>query len=208
MCRLSGWSVENGELRVTYGLTDYRELVGTNISHPEIGARFGDEYLSNGSGVCSTIETRDGRLVLHRRNERVFEYPGKLDTCGGALEPIESPDGPVADPFAMATREIEEELGIPAAMIAEMTCLGIARDGLTLKPEMLMRTRISLDSAEIPALPGDEHAQLMTVPGDPASLNTWLAEHWSEMAPASLACLVAHTACIFADGIASTWPSR
>src|SRR4051794_20579697 len=39
MCRLHGWEIVDGELRLSFGRTDYRELVGTNIAHPEIGLR-------------------------------------------------------------------------------------------------------------------------------------------------------------------------
>jgi len=205
MCRFRSWQVADGTLHLVYGMTDYRELVGTNISHPEIGVQFGDDYLSNGSGGCTVIETSDGQLIAHRRNERVFEYPGMIDVCGGALDPLDTPDGPVADPFAVIAREIEEELAIAPESVAETVCLGVARDGRSMKPEVLMRTRLAIRADRIPALNGIEHSALLVLPGDPISLNDWLIAHWEQIAPASLACLVAHVACTFATGLAATW---
>jgi hypothetical protein len=208
MCRFESWKVTDDELHLAYGLTDYRELVGTNIAHPEIGERFGDDFLSNGSGVCTVIKTSDGFLIAHRRSERVFEYPCMIDVCGGALEPIETPLGPASDPFAVITREIQEELSISEDVVEEIVCLGVARDGRSLKPEVLLRTSLAIEARAIPKLNGIEHAELILVPGDPASLSAWLAAHWEEITPASLACLVAHTACVFATGVADTWGSN
>jgi hypothetical protein len=48
MCALRSWSVCEGALAMRFGLTDYREFVGTNVAHPEVGDRFGDEQLANG----------------------------------------------------------------------------------------------------------------------------------------------------------------
>lgn len=205
MCRFRGWQIKSDTLHLEYGLTDYRELVGTNISHPEIGQRFGDGYLSNGSGVCSVIETSDGYLIAQRRSARVFEYPGMIDVCGGALEPIDMPDGPVADPFAIIVWELEEELGVSSDNVRDTVCLGVARDGLSLKPEVLMRTRLTIPAREIPALNGIEHSELMVLRPDLESLNVWLTTHWDRITPASLACLIAHTACSMSSGVAAAW---
>src|SRR5689334_10180661 len=70
LCRLHAWHVDAAGLHLTFGLTDYHELVGTNLTYPDVGARFGDEYLSNGAGVCAAIETSDGMLLVQRRGER------------------------------------------------------------------------------------------------------------------------------------------
>jgi 8-oxo-dGTP pyrophosphatase MutT (NUDIX family) len=205
MCGLRGWSASGERLELRFGRTDYREFVGTNVCHPEIATRFGEEYLANGAGVCSTIESSDGKLLLHRRSERVFEHPGMLHFCGGSLEPAETPAGPIADPFAVMTREIDEEMGIPAAAIANMSCLGLARDGLTLKPDVLLRTPLSIAAAEVPAHSGEEHAELVIVPADGAALSAWLAEYWDEIAPAGQALFAAYMACNFAAGVDAAW---
>jgi hypothetical protein len=147
----------------------------------------------------------DAFLIAHRRSQRVFEFPGMIDVCGGALEPIESPADPLVDPVATKTSDLEEELGIGVDAIAEIDCLGIARDGLSLKPKVLMHTRLAIASDDIRGLSGDEHSALFMVPGDPASVSSRIERHWEEFTPATLACLVSHTACSFANRFAASW---
>lgn len=205
MCGLRAWRVDAGDLVLEFGATDYREFVGTNLAHPEIGDRYGDAYLANGSGVCATVATSDGKLLVQRRSRSVYEHPGMLHVCGGALNPVTVDGRPTADPFAVMTREIEEELGIGADRIAEMDCLGLARDGDSRKPDVLLRYRLTLPSSAIPTGEAEEHSDLLLVDGDPGAVAAWLTDHWHEVAPAGLACLVAHLACTIAGGLAATW---
>lgn len=207
MCGLRGWEASSDRLQLRFGLTDYREFVGTNVANPSIGERFGEAYLSNGSGVCSTIETVDGQLVLHRRSDRVFEHPGMLHFCGGSLEPVETTNGLAADPFAVMIREIEEEMAIPASAISEMSCLGVAKDGVSLKPDVLLRTRLSIAADAVTAISGEEHSELVIVPADGATLSAWLTEHWDEIAPAGQALFAAYMACNVAAGFDAAWKS-
>lgn len=205
MCGLRSWSTDGQSLQLGFGMTDYREFVGTNVAHPEIAERFGETYLANGAGVCSAIETTDGQLVLHRRSGRVFEHPNMLHFCGGSLEPVETQSGPIADPFVVMTREIEEEMAIPATAIAEMSCLGLARDGHSLKPDVLLRTKLSIAASDVTAISGDEHSELVLVPADGPTLSAWLTDHWAEIAPAGQALFAAYMACNFAAGFDAAW---
>lgn len=201
LCRMLDWEVVGGVLTIRFGRTDYRALVGTNIAHPTVPAAF----RSDGCGVCSTIETSDGFLLVQRRSDRVFEHPGRFHVVGGSLEPRDDSHGPHADPFRVMEREIEEELGAGRDQIAAMSCLGLARDGFTLKPEILLKTRLTIPMAELAGATSDEHAELIWIRADSASINGWLATHWERVAPAGLACLVAHVACDFAAGLAASW---
>jgi 8-oxo-dGTP pyrophosphatase MutT (NUDIX family) len=205
MCRLHALSVRDDELALSFGPTNYRELVGTNLSHPEFGSRFGDEFLSNGTGVCAAIETVDHKLVVQRRGARVFEHPGRLHVCGGAVEPQSNSGNAVADPFATIEREMAEELGILPSEITEMRCLGLARDGATHKPEVLLHVRIDRTARQIAEETSAEHTALHIIDADPASLSGWMTDHWTEIAPIGLACLTAYLACRFASGLASSW---
>lgn len=205
MCGLRAWVVDGEALELRFGLTDYREFVGTNVAHPEFATRFGEAYLSNGAGVCTVIETTDAQLVLHRRSNRVFEHPGRLHFCGGALEPVETATGLVADPFAVMRNELWEEMDLPPAAIAEMRCLGLARDGVTLKPEVLLQTRLAISSAQITATTSAEYSALVFVPVAGPSLNAWLQQHWDEIAPAGQALLAAYLACSFAAAFSAAW---
>jgi hypothetical protein len=207
MCAFRGWRVDNGELQIEFGMTDYREFVGTNVANSWIGERYGEEYLSNGTGVCSVLVTSDNSIVLQRRSQRVFEHPGMLHFCGGSLNPIDKQDSAGADPFAVMMVELDEELAIPETAIVDMSCLGIARDSQTLKPDILLLTRVSLAAGEILEAVSDEHTDLIAISNEPAALHQWIGDHWNEIAPAGLACLTAHIACAFAAGMAASWQS-
>jgi len=205
MCRFEGWTVENGQLLVNFGLTDYREFVGTNIANPAIQSRFGEPFLANGTGVCSILLTSDNQIVIQRRSQSVFEHPGMLNFCGGSLNPVANDGNSRADPFEVMTVEFEEELGIERSQITEIRCLGLSRDAVTLKPDVLLLTAVMAPAASILSRVGEEHSELIAIPNDPVSLHSWLGEHWNEIAPSGLASMVAHIACMFAGGMASSW---
>lgn len=205
MCALRTWSVADGRLQLRFGLTDYREFVGTNVANPDVGERFGEEQLANGTGVCSVLETSDGRLILQRRSDTVFEHPGMLHFCGGALDPIHQAGRPVADPFAVMQREFDEELGLRSDALGEMRLLGLARDGATLKPDVMLHTRTALTAADVLSIEGEEHEALVDVPVAPSALTAWMTEHWNDITPAGLACLIAYAAITFNAELASVW---
>lgn len=205
MCRFQGWAIDEGRLEIEFGLTDYREFVGTNIVNPGIQTRFGEAFLANGAGVCSVLVTSDNMIIIQRRSQTVFEHPGMLNFCGGSLNPVVGEDGYHADPFAVMTTEFEEELGIPSPEIIAMSCLGLSRDAQTLKPDVLLLTHVSRSSTAILNVTGVEHSELVAIANDPPSLHRWLGANWSEIAPSGLASLVAHLACMFAQGMASVW---
>lgn len=208
MCRFNGWTVENGQLMVKFGLTDYCEFVGTNIANPDIQTRFGEAFLANGTGVCSILLTSDNQIIIQRRSQSVFEHPGMLNFCGGSLNPVANNGISRADPFEVMTVEFEEELGIDRSEIIEMQCLGLSRDAITLKPDFLLLTALSAPASAILSKVGEEHSELIAIPNDPVSLHSWLGAHWHEVAPSGLASMVAHIACMFASGMASSWDSR
>lgn len=201
LARLLGWSVADGALHLAFGRTDYRELVGTNLTHPEIADRFGADHLSDGTGVCTVIRTADARIVLQRRNGRVFEHPGALHVCAGSLEPMTGDGHDGVDPFAMIRREIGEEFGLGDGLIVGLRCLGLARSGRERKPELLVETTLSIDSTELAGRSGPEHAELVAVADEPGAIGGYLSTHWREIAPAGLACLTAYTACRFVESM-------
>lgn len=197
LARLPGWSVADGALHLAFGRTDYRELVGTNLTHPEIAERFGADHLSDGTGVCTVIRTADARIVLQRRNGRVFEHPGSLHVCAGSLEPMSGGGRDGVDPFAMIRRQIGEEFAIGDGLIVDLRCLGLARSGRERKPELLMETTLGIDSTDMVGRSGPEHAELVAVADEPGAIGGYLSAHRQEIAPAGLACLTAYTACRF-----------
>ncbi len=208
MCRFERWSVVDGQLQINFGLTDYREFVGTNIVNPTIQTSFGEAFLANGTGVCSILLTADNQIIIQRRSQSVFEHPGMLNFCGGSLNPVAKDGVSRADPFEVMTVEFEEELGIDRHQIVEMRCLGLSRDAVTLKPDVLLLTSVEVPASSILSRVGDEHSELIAIANDPISLHSWVGEHWNEMAPSGLASLVAHIACMFATGMASAWEAN
>src|SRR5262249_13698340 len=125
MTRLFGWSADDSTLTLDLGSTDYRTFVGTNLRHPELASMYGREALANPPGVSAAVVTSDGRIVVQRRSEQVFEYPGYFHVCGGNVEPADVVGPTAPGVFASARRELAEELGIAAGEILDLVCLGL-----------------------------------------------------------------------------------
>jgi hypothetical protein len=191
LCRLVNWKESSDTLSITFGSTDYKELVGTNLSNPEIASRFGEEYLSNGTAACSVVVTTDHKLIVQRRNERVYEYPGRYHVCGGNLEPDKCGSSKCPSPFAEMRKELREEILVESHCIVDMHCLGIARDSHTLKPEILFETLLSIPSDSIVQGPGPEHQRLLLLEESASEVLEFLISAAEQFVPVGLACLVA-----------------
>lgn len=205
MCRLVRWTVANGQLQLTFGQTDYREFVGTNIAYPELADRFGVEALSNGCGVCGLVRTADGMLVLQHRSERVFEFPGLVAPCGGAIEPVQTPAGLTADPVAAIRREIEEELGIASEALGDIICLGLGHTTATLKPELAFLVETTLTWSQLQERKHEEHEALIALDDTPAEVARTLRDEWARYAPPGLLALTLREVARFGAGLAAAW---
>jgi hypothetical protein len=201
LARLNEWHADAGSLSLSFGPTDYRELVGTNLSHPELG----DDFLSNGAGCCSMIRASDAKCIFVRRSARVFEYPGRIHLIGGSIEPRHERGETHIDPFAAIVDEIVEELEIESGLIRGVTCLGLGRDGTTRKPEVLFRAESDAPHAVLLARGHWEHAEVFAIDDDPIALSEFISNHWDEFAPIGLACATAYLACRFAEAFQRAW---
>jgi 8-oxo-dGTP pyrophosphatase MutT (NUDIX family) len=190
MTRLLSWSTDHETLILNLGPTDYREFVGTNLRHPELAQRNGRDALANPLGVSVAVVTADGRFVVQRRSEHVFEYPGYFHVCGGNVEPIdvEGPDAPGV--FAAARRELEEELGVGSAQIADLICLGLAENRATLKPDLLFAADVTLTADAFGTARNSEYSGLVFIDGE-AALAEHLTEYSQRYSPPGMACLLA-----------------
>jgi len=196
--RLADWSEAGGTLNIVFGFTDYKDLVGTNLCHPEIAEEYGTEYLSNGTAACSVVITTDHKLVVQQRSDRMYEHPGKYHVCGGNLEPDEG--GPkYLSPFSIMKRELWEELGIEPKYIADMHCLGLVKDGHTLKPEMIFETLLRVPADDIARGKGPEHKQLLLINESASELLEFLTRNIDQFVPVGLACLVTYGQRRFGD---------
>ncbi|HKG26624.1 MAG TPA: NUDIX domain-containing protein [Thermomicrobiales bacterium] len=190
MTRLLRWSSSDGTLTLDLGPTDYRQFVGTNLRHPELARKYGRDALANPLGVSAAVFTSDGHIVVQRRSEHVFEYPGYFHVCGGNVEPVdvEGPNAPGV--FAAVRRELDEELGIGDAQIADITCLGLSENRATLKPDLLFAAEVTLTADAFAATGNAEYSDLVFIGGE-ASLAEYLIENSHRCSPPGIACLLA-----------------
>jgi 8-oxo-dGTP pyrophosphatase MutT (NUDIX family) len=190
MTRLRGWSAVDATLTLDLGPTDYREFVGTNLRHPELADRFGRASLANPLGVSVAVVTSDGHLIVQRRSEQVFEYPGFFHVCGGNVEPADVAGRVAPGVFATVRRELDEEFGIAPGDVLDLICLGLAENRAILKPDLLVAASVALPADAFVSSRHPEFSALTVIEGAEA-LAAFLVEHATETSPAGLACLFA-----------------
>ena len=162
MCRLESWQASEEQLILAWSQTSYRPFFGTNLSHPNLAERYGTEVMANPLGVSPALVTKDGFLLLGRRNAEVAYYPNRVHPFAGALEPR---DG--NDVFAAVRRELHEELGLDASAIEDTHCTGLVEDDALRQPELIFRVLTSRTRRQIEAqvLP-DEHRDSVAILAD------------------------------------------
>jgi 8-oxo-dGTP pyrophosphatase MutT (NUDIX family) len=143
MCRLESWHAQADRLRLALSHTTYKRFLGTNLTHPELADRFGQQILANPVGVSPALLTADNFLMMGRRNASVAYYPNRIHPCAGALDPDDT------DPFAAVRRELHEELAFTDEDVAEIHLTGIAEDLSIRQPELIFLARTTRTRAEI-----------------------------------------------------------
>jgi hypothetical protein len=151
-------------------------------------------YLANPLGVLAALVSADGWLPVMRRSQQVAEYPGSLDVVGGNLTPQHRDHHGRISPFVAMLEEVVEETGLRPAEVEDPTCLGLARNRATAKPDLLFAARCTLTRARLEArLAGArdaaEGAGWVWVRDEAAALVAFLARHAADLAPSGLACL-------------------
>jgi 8-oxo-dGTP pyrophosphatase MutT (NUDIX family) len=132
LCRVESFTAREEELSMVLSEISYKSFAGTNMHNPQFGAQYGEAAMANPLGMSVALISADGFLALGRRNERVAYYPGRIHPFAGALEPEDE-----LDVFAAVERELNEELGLSAAEVGEMKCLGMAEDRGLAHPELI-----------------------------------------------------------------------
>ena len=199
LARLLHVEVSADGLHLLLTATCYRDFLGTNLHNAAEVSRFGLQYLADPLGISATVITRDGRLGLGRRSDRVAFHAGHLHTFGGLLEdPDRGPDGRY-DIFGAARRELIEELGLEAAEIATLEVIGLVRDRAILQPELLFDALLTVTSDELaarfdPTLSDGEHTGVEWLPDDPGSIIPFL-QRARPVAPVAEAALLLHGRC-------------
>jgi 8-oxo-dGTP pyrophosphatase MutT (NUDIX family) len=185
MCRLESWEARSDLLHLTLSDTTYRTFLGTNLAHPELADRYGQQILANPVGVSPALWTADDFLLMGRRNDTVAYYPNRIHPFAGALDPTD------ADPFAAVRRELHEELRLTVADVPEVHLTGIAEDRSIRQPELIflartMRTRGQIESALDPAEHHGTWAIAATADGVAGTLASADRESFTPVALAAL----------------------
>ena len=110
---------------------------------------------ANPIGLSVALVTRDGWLMLGRRNASVAYYPDRIHPFAGSLEPAEA-----ANVFAGVMRELEEELGLAPSDVTDLNCIGLIEDAHIRQPELIFAARSRHSRAEVEATldTGEHHA--------------------------------------------------
>ncbi len=194
--RLLRHRVEDGRLLMEGGPSDFAHFMGTNYLNYARVEEFGWEAYSNPIGVSGIILTRDGWILYGRRNHRVACHPGYVQAFGGSLEAHERrPDG-TFDAFACVLRELKEEADVEPEDVADIRCLGLARDRWIRQPELIfdvgirqtreeMADRLRHDDEE------QEHAEIVACADEPAAIVPFV-RRMEPISPVSVGALFLH----------------
>lgn len=183
-------------LELVVGPGRYRDFAATNLDPTlppaDRGGRFAWRTFGNALGACAIVATADGALVLGRRSDRVFSYPGWLHAFGGMVEAGDRSDAAI-DPFAAVARELHEELGLAPMELRELTLRAIVREPRLHQPELLFHAEVALTVAELEARwrgaeSRREHAALVAFPCERAAIAAQLAT-LDRVCPIARACL-------------------
>nr|XP_027108774.1 LOW QUALITY PROTEIN: nudix hydrolase 9-like [Coffea arabica] len=156
------------------GLTDYRTFVGTNLN--PLWERFllpseddfrQCQHTSSPLGNGAVIETSDKKIIVLQRSKNVGEFPGHYVFPGGHPEPEEieyhlmnrddnshqiMKEKLSQEMFDSITREVVEEIGVPADSLTKPAFIGISRRVLNVRPTAFFFMTCSLQSMEIQQL--------------------------------------------------------
>jgi hypothetical protein len=162
MCRLERWFASPDRLELTLSRSRYRPFLGTNLCNARLADTYGVEVLANPVGLSTALQTRDGCLLLGRRNDSVAYYPNRVHPFAGALEPHEP-----LDVFEEIRRELREELHHDAADIEAIRCVGLVEDRSLRQPELIfiastVRTKAELEQQ----LDRTEHIAVYAIKAD------------------------------------------
>jgi len=202
LCRLIESRVDDRGLHLVLGPTDYRDMVGTCESHPEIAERFGEDHLAAALAACAVLVSSDGDIVLGRRSPRVAAG-GLLHVCAGHVEPKghEGETG-LPSPFRTVRAEAEEELGIVPSQMHGLVCNGLARILPGLKAELSFTAALDLGTGALTrgfrhGAEDNEHCEAVVVPNRPEDLLDFLSGRQHEITSAGQSSLTLHGAVAF-----------
>ena len=147
--RYEGHKITDNSIIINLSQTDYKEVYGTNIRHPEIYSEFGNDSMGNALGICCLIMTKDNKHLVFKRTDNVLELPGYYHLCAGHFERGKDTIERHADIIAAMKREISEEVSIQQIQIDAVIPVGLCRSLISYKPELLFNCVVDLASDSI-----------------------------------------------------------
>ncbi len=173
--------VEDGKLLIEACVTDYKSFYGTNVCNMD---QLPKSELADALAVCGVVVSKDGAILLGKRSDRVAEAQGHWHVIGGNLEVNRSDYNwrkkydetefrwwflSELNPTKNLLREIEEELGLTSRQISNVYTLGLGKNLLNNKPEVLMFVQTNVSSQRLRdcathAILHGEHSSLITLP--------------------------------------------
>lgn len=173
--------LEGDCLKVQACVTDFKAFYGTNICN--IG-HLPQRELADAIAVCGVLVAHDGAILLGKRSKQVAESQEAWHVVGGTLEinrhqyNQHKDDSPQSfedyfkeklNPAMHLLKEIKEELGLTLDHISDIISLGLGKNLINNKPEVLMFVQSKLSSQELRdcanhAILQGEHSSLITLP--------------------------------------------
>jgi hypothetical protein len=185
-------------LELTLGRTDYKEYVGTNVTHPEWRERFGDRVMSNPLAMSVALKTLDGLIVLGNKTSiqddqpRIHVVPSGHFTptdCGGNI------DYSCPSVWAQVLQESKDELGDLELDKDGFVVTGLIRNLENFKPELTFRVTAlakwkQIQKEALRAPDKWEYSDLFSVEADPQCLQVFLREKNRRFVPPGHAALL------------------
>jgi 8-oxo-dGTP pyrophosphatase MutT (NUDIX family) len=200
--RYEGHKTTEDDVIINLSQTDYKEVYGTNIKHPEIYSEFGNDFMGNALGICCLIRTKDNRFLIFKRAENVLELPGYYHLCAGHFERGKDTIERQADVVAAMKREMAEEVSISQMQINEIIPVGLCRSLISYKPELLFKCTVNLTSDSISENQFNfEHKEGFLL--DEKELVQFLLKHHAKFVPAGKANIICHLISKYGAGYAN-----
>ncbi len=146
--RLENHEIKNDLLIVYVSETNFKELMGTNFYHPELAKVYGKSYLSNAIALCTFLETGDEYFIFVKRSVNVYFGEGLWHLIAGQFS-IEKNETRTLSVFEVLYKELFEEGSLVKDDIENCVCLGLIRDTIHFKPELVFYTKTKLLANEV-----------------------------------------------------------
>lgn len=184
--RYAGCTCSPRKLLLKLGHTDYEQYLGLNRLHRDWAEAGGPDLRADALGLATVLECPDG-IVVEKRSLQVAEAPGLVHV---------KPSGHAHPPQGLTQAVLEEataELGLAAAEVLDLHCLGLVRIAKSDKVIAIYRARTEVTLAEMQsrARPEEwESESVYALPLDAEALARQLTQAGDELTAAGHAALV------------------